>query len=80
MLKDGNQINLEQGQTTNHFLCQYEDISQSGYYKWRNRIRSLNRHEQKHNNLIELIISIQSQQSDGYRYLVAVMLTKIDWK
>lgn len=43
VLKDGYQIILEQGQSYPiQFLCQQLDVSRSGYYKWINRIGTLN--------------------------------------
>ena len=82
VLKDGYQIILEQGQSYPiQFLCQQLDVSRSGYYKWINRIGTLNWHKQNGNDLIELITSIHSEHpSFGYRYLAAIILTKTSWK
>lgn len=63
------------------FLCQQLSVSRSGYYKWLNRIGTLNRHEQNRSDLIKLIKTYHSEHpSYGYRDLAAVILTRTGWK
>jgi putative transposase len=63
------------------FLCQELGVSRSGYYKWRKRLGTLNRHEQNRNDLIRMIEIIHSEHpSYGYHDLAAVIFTKTGWK
>lgn len=56
-------------------------MSRSGYYKWLNRLGTLNRHEQNRTDLIELIKTIHSEHpSYGYRDITSRILTQSGWK
>ncbi len=62
-------------------MCEYLNVSRSGYYKWLHNRKKLNRYEINRLDLKKLIEDIHKKKpSYGYRRMNALILRETGWK